>query len=153
MEDNIINEPAPKYNYTSPEEYLIAERAAKEKHEYYEGKVVAMAGASLNHNEIVTNLARHGGNLLEGKDCRIYVNDLRIQILSKGTYTYPDATIICGNPEFTDDHFDTIKNPSVIFEIISPSSEDYDKGKKFFYYMQISSLQEYILILVKTKLK
>ncbi len=130
----------------SPEEYLSIERGAKEKHEYFEGKVVAMAGASLAHNRIVANLVKKIGNFLEGKSCEILPSDIRISAPSYKSYMYPDATIVCGEPELEDDKFDILKNPSVIFEALSPSTEDHDRGKKFFFYRQIPSLKEYILI-------
>ncbi len=136
----------PAIKHTTPEEYLALERAAKEKHEYFEGRVFAMAGASLAHNDIVANLIMEVGNLLKGKPCRILPSDIRIAVPSGESYMYPDATIICGEPELTDNRFDTLKNPMVIFEILSPSTEGHDRGRKFFFYRQIPSFQEYILI-------
>ncbi len=130
----------------SPQEYLSIERGAKEKHEYFEGKVIAMGGASLAHNRIVVNLIKKTGSFLEGKPCEILPSDIRISAPSYKSYMYPDATIICGKPELEDDKFDILKNPSVIFEALSPSTEDHDRGKKFFFYRQIPSLKEYILI-------
>lgn len=137
---------APAFNYTSPVEYLALERVANEKHELLQGKVSAMAGASFAHNEIASNVFGNIKNFLRGKSCRIYPSDLRVHIKSKETFTYPDATIICGKPEMLDDHFDTVTNPSVIIEVMSPSTESKDRGEKFFYYMQIESLREYLLI-------
>jgi Uma2 family endonuclease len=132
--------------YTTPAEYLALERASKEKHEYFEGKVLAMAEASLAHNHIVANLIREIGILLKGQPCLILPSDIRISIPSKESYMYPDAVIVCGKPEMEDDQFDTLRNPVVIFEILSPSTEDHDRGKKFFFYRQIPSFSEYILI-------
>ncbi len=143
-----INEAAPKYyNKMSPSDFLEWERKQEYKHEYIGGEIVAMAGASINHNRILTNLIVSAGSYLKNKACNIFPSDLRIAVKSKNSFFYPDATIVCGEPEFDDDGIkDTVKNPSVIFEILSPSTEDYDTGKKFFFYMQIESLRQYIII-------
>lgn len=144
--ENILNDPALKYNYLLGEEYLEGERQAEQKHELMNGKIVTMTGASLEHNTIVGNLLRDIGGFLKGKSCRIFPSDLRVHIESTNSFTYPDATIVCGKPELLDEHFDTLLNPSVIIEVTSPSTETYDRGNKFFTYQQLSSLQEYILI-------
>ena len=122
------------------------ERASKEKHEYFAGKVLAMAGASLAHNYIVANLIGEIRLLLKDRHCSILPSDIRIATPSRDSYMYPDAVIVCGQPEMEDDKFDTLKNPVVIFEILSPSTEDHDRGKKFFFYRQIPSFSEYILV-------
>lgn len=140
------NMTAPVLQYISPEEYLIQERAAEYKHEYFKGEIVAMASASLAHNTIVSNIIRRIGNILDGTPCRVFPSDLRVSVSSEQSFTYPDATIVCDDPEMLDDKFDTLKNPSVIFEVISPSTENNDRGRKFFFYMQIPSFKEYILI-------
>ncbi|MBO9199089.1 MULTISPECIES: Uma2 family endonuclease [Niastella] len=137
---------APAMKYVSPQEYLEMERESPIKHQYLDGEVVAMSGASLAHNYIVGNLLREIGGFLKGKSCRINPSDLRISIPPANSYTYPDATIICGKPEMEDDKFDTARNPSVIFEVLSGSTKDYDKGNKFLYYQRIPALKEYILI-------
>lgn len=131
---------------TSPQEYLALERASKEKHEYFQGRVIALAGASLGHNRLVSNILREIGSHLKDKGCEILPSDIRISIPSRESYMYPDAVIVCGKPEMEDDRFDTLKNPVVIFEILSPSTEDHDRGKKFFFYRQIPSFKEYILV-------
>lgn len=131
---------------SSAQEYLAFERASKDKHEYFNGHVLALAGASLAHNDIVSNLIREVGNRLKDKPCRILPSDIRIATPSGNSYMYPDATIVCGEPQLIDDRFDTLKNPMVIFEVLSPSTEDHDRGKKFFHYRQIPSFTEYILI-------
>lgn len=130
----------------SPQEYLRFERGAKEKHEYFEGQIIAMAGASLAHNRMVANLVKKIGSFLEDKSCEILPSDIRISVPSFESYMYPDATIVCGKPEMEDEKFDTLKNPSVLFEVLSPSTEDHDRGKKFFFYRQIPTLKEYVLI-------
>src|SRR5687768_17468528 len=138
--ENEVKEPALKYNYTSAEEYLEMERASQEKHELHHGVIINMAGASLNHNRIVGNLIISIGSYLKGKSCSVFPGDLRTKILTKDSFTYPDITIVCGEPELMDNHFDTLLNPSVIIEVLSPSTEEHDKGFKFLYYMQIPSL-------------
>ena len=143
-----INEAAPKYYpKMSPTDFLEWERKQEYKHEYAGGEIFAMAGASINHNRILTNIIVSAGSYLKNKSCNIFPSDLRIAVKSKNSFFYPDATIICGEPQFDDDFIkDTVKNPTVIFEILSPSTEDYDIGKKLFFYMQIESLQQYIII-------
>ncbi len=143
---NIVKEPVVKYNYVSQEDYLETERRALEKHEYYQGEIFAMSGASGKHNRIFTNLFIDIGIKLKGKDCLPYGSDLRIHIPKNTLYTYPDISIICGEMELTDDKFDTATNPSVIIELLSDSTRNYDKGEKFTLYRDINSLQEYILV-------
>ncbi|MFT3703462.1 MAG: Uma2 family endonuclease [Agriterribacter sp.] len=144
----IVEESAPKY-YTlmTPAEYLSWERKETTKHEYVSGTIVSMAGASPKHNLILSHIISATDSFLKGKPCNIYPSDLRSYVKSKESYFYPDASIVCGELELSDDIKDTVKNPAVIFEILSPSTEDYDFGKKFFYYnMQIESLRQYITI-------
>ena len=144
--ENIVKEPALKYNYISPEEYLEAERKATEKHELHNGIIITMTGASLKHNAIVRNLIAAIAPFLKGKSCDVFSSDLRVNSPASNSFTYPDLTIVCGEPELLDDQADTLLNPSVIIEVLSPSTENYDKGNKFFIYQQIPSLNEYILI-------
>jgi len=136
----------PEVQFVSEREYLDAERLALEKHEYYRGEIFAMSGASIVHNKIAMNCALAIGPKLKGKKCQPFGSDLRIHIPKNTLYTYPDISIICGEIETTDDNFDTITNPSVIIEILSSSTRNYDKGEKFTLYREIDSLQEYILI-------
>lgn len=133
-------------SYISPEQYLRIERASEEKHEYFEGEVVTMNGASMSHIRIVVNLIREIGNYLKNGSCEVLSNDMRSSTPTSNAYMYPDVSIFCGQPELEDDKFDTLKNPSVIVEVLSPSTEKNDRGRKFFFYKQIPSLQEYILI-------
>lgn len=132
--------------YYSEEEFLILERMSKTKNEYYRGEIFAMSGASFQHNQISSSLIKNIGTHLEGASCNIYGSDLRVHAQLKSFYTYPDAVIICGDPSFVDNQFDTIINPSVIFEILSPSTEEYDRTVKFEFYKNIWSLKEYVLI-------
>lgn len=138
----MLTVPVPRY---TPEEYLALERAAGYKSQYYRGEIFAMAGASEPHNRILTNLivAIHGA--LRGRDCVIYPSDMRVKCPT-GLMTYPDVSIVCGQREFDDEHRDTLLNPMVIVEILSPSTEAYDRGKKFRHYRNILSLREYVLI-------
>lgn len=144
--ENEVKEPALKYNYTYAAEYLEMERASSEKHELHQGTVITMTGASLKHNQIVSNLLGNLHPFLKGKSCQVFSSDLRTKIPATDTFTYPDLSIVCGEPELMDEQFDTILNPSIIIEVLSPSTEKYDKGNKFFYYMQIQSLTEYFMI-------
>lgn len=144
--ENLVKEPAPKYNFISPDEYLKMERETEERNEYYDGLVLAMSGASLEHNCIDRNLIMSVGNFLKGKECQVLPFHMRVSNPSRENYLYPDASIVCGKPELEDDKFDTLTNPSVIFEILSPSTKGADKKGKFFFYMQIPSLKEYIMI-------
>ena len=143
---NIVEEPALNYKSISQEKYLETEREALDKHEYYQGEVFAMSGASAKHNRIFTNFFTDIGSKLKGKGCVPYSSDLRIHIPKNTLYTYPDISIICGELELTDDKFDTATNPSVIIELLSKSTRNYDKGEKFTLYRDIDSLQEYILV-------
>jgi Uma2 family endonuclease len=144
--ENILNEPAVKYNYLSQEEYLEAERNAEQKHELINGKIFTMAGASLNHNQIVANVLSEIHFFLKRKPCRVFPSDLRVAVASVNSFMYPDVTIVCDKPELLDEKFDTILNPSVVIEVLSPSTESHDRGTKFFNYQQIPSLKEYILV-------
>ena len=130
----------------SQEEYLAEERLALEKHEYFQGEIFAMSGTTIEHTVIAVNCITELRNKLKGKNCRPYESNLRIYIPPNSLYTYPDISIICGGVDTTDDKFDTATNPTVIFEILSKSTRDYDKGGKFTLYRDIETLKEYILI-------
>ncbi|MEO6453630.1 MAG: Uma2 family endonuclease [Ginsengibacter sp.] len=142
--ENEVKEPGVKYNHISPEEYLEMERTSEEKHEYYKGEVFAMSGASHIHNVIAYNINRLTASFLHGKGCKIFGSDFRINIPENTLYTYPDFSIICGKAEITDT--DNITNPSVVIEILSKSTKDYDRGTKFSLYRNIKTLKEYVLI-------
>ena len=130
----------------TPEEYLRMERASQEKHEYYRGEVFAMTGASRDHNLIAQNTSRQLGNQLDEHPCEVYQSDMRVKIPTTGAYTYPDVVVVCGKPEFEDGELDTLLNPTVIIEVLSSSTEKYDRGRKALYYRSIASLKEYVLI-------
>ena len=131
-------------------EYLELERNADFKSEYYNGEIFAMAGATLIHNKIVSNLIFLFNQFLKDKPCDVYPSDLRLQVEKSGLYTYPDITIVCGKAELLDNKFDTLKNPTVLIEVLSDSTEKYDRGQKFSFYREIPSLKEYILVSSKT---
>ena len=132
--------------YLSPEEYLAFERKATTKHEYLNGQIVAMSGASFAHNFITVNIATSlNVQLMEG-ECRVATSDMRVKVTQINSYFYPDVVVVCGEPRAEDDTFDTLLNPTLIVEVLSPSTEGYDKGEKFEHYQQIASLKDYILI-------
>lgn len=143
-----LKEPAVDYNkkrYTE-EEYLEMERASDVKHEYYQGEIFAMAGAGTSHNVIFSNVFVRAGIQLLNKPCRPYGSDMRINIPENTLYTYPDISIICGDPITKDEKKDTALLPTIIIEILSKSTRDYDLGTKFELYRDIPTLKEYILI-------
>jgi Uma2 family endonuclease len=135
----------PKVRIT-PEEYLALERKAEIKSEYIDGEMFAMSGAQREHNTIMVNLATELGVQLMDRPCEVYVADMRTKVSKTGLYTYPDAVVVCGEPEFEDAQLDTLINPQIIIEILSKSTESYDRGKKFAHYRTLDSLQEYLLV-------
>ena len=132
--------------YLSPQQYLAQERKAEFKSQYFRGETFPMAGASREHNLIVGNVIREIGNALKGRRCEVYPSDMRVKVSPTGLYTYPDATVICGEPEFEDDQLDTLVNPTVLVEVLSDSTESYDRGGKFRQYREIPSLKEYVMV-------
>lgn len=137
---------APILKYYSEKDYLDFERNSPERHEFYKGEIFAMSGASYEHNVIEDNLRGILYNFLKDTPCRSFGGNLRIHIPLNSLYTYPDIIIICDEPKFHDQQFDTVLNPSVLFEILSPSTANYDRGAKFDLYREIETLKEYILI-------
>jgi Uma2 family endonuclease len=136
----------PLANRISPEAYLEYERASDVKHEFHDGEMFAMAGASRKHVMIVTNAVVVLGGQLRGKPCTVFSTDLRVRVDATGLFTYPDVVVGCDDLKFADDHEDTLLNPTVIIEVLSKSTEDYDRGTKFKHYRTIAQLQEYVLI-------
>ena len=133
-------------NFLTPEEYLKIERQAEYKSEYFAGEMFAMAGAAERHNLLVTNIIIQLGQQTRHRPCRVYPSDMRVRVSATGLYTYPDVIALCGEPKFLDDHRDTLLNPSLIVEVLSPSTEAYDRGRKFDHYQSIESLAEYLLV-------
>jgi Uma2 family endonuclease len=131
----------------TPAEYLAFERQQSDtRHEYLDGQITAMGGASREHNLIVGNAFASLHVQLRGRGCEVYSNDMRVHIPATGLYTYPDLAALCEAPVFEGDQFDTLLNPSVIIEVLSASTEAYDRGVKFAHYRSIESLQAYVLI-------
>jgi len=130
----------------TPAEYLRIERAALYRSEYFAGEMFAMAGGTPPHSLIAMNIGGELREALKGKPCAAYNSDLRIRVSASGLYTYPDISVICGELQFDDDKRDTVFNPTLIVEVLSDSTEGYDRGKKFDHYRQIPSLQEYVLV-------
>lgn len=135
----------PKIKLT-PAEYLAIERKAEFKSEYYAGEMFAMAGASRQHCRARDNLTGELHGQLKNSPCEQYSADMRVKVSATGLYTYPDIAIVCGGAEFEDKELDILLNPSAIIEVLSDSTEKYDRGTKFEHYQRISSLQEYVLV-------
>ncbi|MBA2335114.1 MAG: Uma2 family endonuclease [Blastocatellia bacterium] len=134
-------------HFITPEEYLEFERASPEKHEYFNGEIFDMAGASLQHVRITSNINISLGGQLKKRPCQSYQSDLRVYIPTTGLYTYPDVIVVCGKPRLLEDSYlDTLLNPDVIVEVLSPSTAEYDMNVKFDHYRKIESLKEYILV-------
>jgi Uma2 family endonuclease len=128
------------------EQYLMIERVAEFKSEYYDGHMYAMAGASASHAQITGNLTRELGNALRQKPCGVLPNDLRVRVPPAKFYTYPDIAVVCGPMQFADDQKDTLLNPTLLIEVLSTSTESHDRALKFECYTEIESLQEYALV-------
>ncbi len=130
----------------SEKEYLLRERAAEYKSEYRQGRVVAMTGASRQHNRITVDLAGALWTQLRKRPCEVFVSDMRVKVRAAGYYVYPDVVALCGPAEFEDEETDTLLNPAVIVEVLSPSTESYDREEKFAAYWKLPSLRELVLI-------
>ena len=143
-----INEPAVAYNKQkiSIEEYLEMENAADEKHEYYKGEIFAMSGAKVSHVIISDNILTVLKQKLKGKSCKPFGSDLRIHIEANTLFTYPDISIICGEIITLNNDDYNVLNPTVIIEVLSKSTKNYDRGEKFKLYRDIAALKEYILV-------
>ena len=130
----------------TPEEYLARERKALEKSEYRNGQIHAMPGASRAHNLITVNIPSELHFQLRERTCEVYSNDMRVKVSAAGLYTYPDVVVVCDEPRFEDNQFDILLNPTVLIEVLSPSTAAYDRGEKFASYQKLDSLCEYVLI-------
>jgi Uma2 family endonuclease len=130
----------------TPEEYLALDRKSEVRSEYLDGDMVAMSGGSREHNLIVTNIVAELRNGLKGHPCEIYPSNMRVKTPATGLYTYPDVVVICGEPQFEDANVDTLLNPTIVIEVLSDSTQSYDRGLKFGHYRKIESLTEYILV-------
>jgi Uma2 family endonuclease len=132
----------PRY---TPEQYLELDRQAECRSEYVNGEILAMAGASREHNLVVTNLVRELSTRLRSKPCETYSNDMRVKV-SPVRYTYPDVVVACEEPQFEDGRLDTLLNPIVVMEVLSPSTEADDRSWKFAHYRRLPTLQDYVLL-------
>jgi Uma2 family endonuclease len=146
--DLVLREPVVAYGKKkfTIEEYLEYENASVEKHEYYQGEIFAMSGSKVSHNTIAVNLTVLLGQKLKGSSCKPFNSDQRIYIPENTLFTYPDISIVCGEIITKDNDDWNILNPSVIIEVLSPSTKSYDRGNKFKLYRDIPSLKEYILV-------
>jgi len=130
----------------TPEQYLEIERRAEYKSEYFQGEMFAMAGATWLHNVVVGNVEFQLRLQLRQRPCEVLSKDMRVRITATELYTYPDVVVVCDKPEFLDGELDTLLNPLAIVEVLSPSTESYDRGLKFDHYRSIESLRQYLLV-------
>ncbi|MFN2452939.1 MAG: Uma2 family endonuclease [Pyrinomonadaceae bacterium] len=133
-------------SFVNEDEYLRRELEAEYKSEYFNGEIFAMGGASESHVLITLNVAATLRAALRGKPRRVYAADLRVRVSPTGLYTYPDVVVVCGERKFYEKQKDTLHNPTAIFEVLSESTQDYDRGQKFEHYRRLDTLQEYITI-------
>lgn len=126
--------------------YLAMDRASEVRHEYLNGEIFAMGGATFRHNQVVTRLLVALDRRIRGQGCQTTANDLRVQITPTGLYAYPDLVVVCGEPQFADSELDTLLNPRVLVEVLSDSTEAYDRGLKFAHYRTLATLQDYVLV-------
>lgn len=130
----------------SEAEYLEHERRAEFKSEFFDGEIFAMAGGTPPHSLIAANIIRAIGNRLAGRPCFVYTSDLRLKVEATGLFTYADASVVCGPLQFAENTDDTVVNPTLVAEVLSDSTEAYDRGKKFGNYRQVPALREYLLV-------
>ena len=132
-------------HYTA-EEYLSLERSASSKSEFHDGQLFAMTGASREHNLITVNIAGELRGQLKTRPCEAYINDMRVKAAEARSYHYPDIVVVCGTPQFEDAQVDTLLNPTLLIEVLSPSTDAYDRGGKFAHYRKIPTVREYLLV-------
>ena len=137
---------APGVDFLTAAEYLALERKAEIRSEYIAGRMYAMTGASRRHGRITVNLTRELSSQMLGRDCEMFATDMRVKVSPTGLYTYPDIAAVCGEARFEDAQVDTLLNPTVIMEVLSESTEAYDRGAKFMHYRRLDSLREYVLV-------
>jgi Uma2 family endonuclease len=139
-------ETPPARRLFTPDEYLILERRAEFKSEYFDGEIFAMSGATLAHNQIATNLLVELARGLANKRCQALGSDMRVGVTPRGPYFYPDVSVVCGKPQLRDNTKDCLMNPAVIVEVLSPSTESYDRTQKFAGYQRIATLTDFLLV-------
>jgi Uma2 family endonuclease len=132
-------------SFLTAAEFLAFERGSEVRHEYVAGEAVLMTGGSWDHSLVIGNLLAELKARLRGSSCAVHASDLRVRTPA-GLYTYPDVVVVCGEPRFEDAHRDTVLNPRLLVEVLSPSTESYDRGRKFESYRGLDSLQEYLLV-------
>ncbi len=137
---------SPAKTRLTPEEYLVRERQAETKSEYLAGQTFLKSGASRRHVLIVTNVVGELRRQLKGRPCLLFSTDLRLRVTPTGLFTYPDVMVVCGEATYVDQEADTLTNPTLIVEVLSASTQDYDRGRKFEHYRSLASLQEYLLV-------
>ncbi|MDD1622061.1 MAG: Uma2 family endonuclease [Methylococcaceae bacterium] len=135
-----------KQTHYTAQEYLSLERSTTVKSEFHDGQIYAMTGSNRKHNLITGNIAVELSVQLKNRPCEAYVNDMRVKAAKARSYHYPDIAVVCGTPEFEDAQVDTLLNPTLLIEVLSPSTEAYDRGGKFSHYRKIASLREYLLV-------
>jgi Uma2 family endonuclease len=131
---------------STPEQYLAFERNSLDKHEYLDGSILPMAPSNRWHNLITGSLSAELGRQLRGRPCEVYASNMRLLVSRTGLYTYPDVVAVRGAPEFQGNERHTLLNPALIIEVLSPSTEAYDRGQKFVHYRRLESLREYVLV-------
>jgi Uma2 family endonuclease len=137
----------PQTSFFSPQEYLAFERSTDARHEYLDGQVYAMAGESLEHSRICVNVSGELRACLKGRSCEVLSPNMKVVTSPAGLFGYPDVVVVCGEPQFHDERRDVLVNPIIIFEVLSPSTEAYDRGEKFLRYRtRIATLEEYVLV-------
>lgn len=147
MENSEVKEAAPKYNYYTINDYLALERESRGiRHELHEGQLITMQGSSRNHARVVRNLITTIDNHLKEDTCEVFGNDLKVAIKSIESVVYPDVSVFCADADFYDEYNDVTLNPVAIIEVLSPSTEKYDHDRKFYYYRQIASIRQYIIV-------
>ncbi|HEX7316798.1 MAG TPA: Uma2 family endonuclease [Pyrinomonadaceae bacterium] len=136
----------PTVTHVTPEEYLAAERLSETRSEYLDGGVFPMPGATINHVQLVSNVAFELGLQLRTGPCRVLMSDLKVRMPDSRKFFYPDVVVVCAEPQFHDERKDVILNPDLVVEVLSPSTEAFDRGAKFRAYQTIESLKEYLLV-------
>src|SRR3712207_3471038 len=137
----------PRTSFFTPAEYETFERTTDARHEYLDGQVYAMAGESIEHSRICVNIAAELRAQLKGGPCEALSPNMKVVTSPAGLFSYPDVVVVCGEPQFYDERRDILLNPTVVFEVLSPSTEAYDRGEKFLRYRtQVAALREYVLV-------
>lgn len=130
----------------TPEQYLDLERSSEVRHDYYRGEMYSMDGGAVWHAALIGNLVRELGNSLKRRHCMVMASDMRVRVATDGLYTYPDVVVLCDPPQFGDNRGDTLTNPALLIEVLSPSTEAYDRGFKCAQYRTLETLREYVLV-------